>query len=226
MFEPMALTVIIALVDGLRAVADLVAGAHRHRHHRQGHGEWTTSSSGRSRPAYRPVLGRGGPGAFVFVGAALTAAHIGAGILFTRLGTEFIRRLDSREGICPQRHPNPSDPPSPSRRRCSSRSEAWSRNSRRWPTSSRSPATAEVAYDPMPPNSSDTFVILNPQEEWPEPSLSKAELQEQIEKAVGAPRRQTSTSSPRHPAALQRAARRHQGRPRREGVRRRVSCRC
>ncbi|MBL7405886.1 efflux RND transporter permease subunit, partial [Escherichia coli] len=39
--------------------------------------------------------------------------------------------------------------------------------------------------DPMPPNSSDTFVILKPQEEWPDPELPKAELQEQIEKAVG-----------------------------------------
>ena len=45
--------------------------------------------------------------------------------------------------------------------------------------------TAEVASDPMPPNSSDTFVILKPKEEWPDPSLSKAELQEQIEEAVG-----------------------------------------
>jgi cobalt-zinc-cadmium resistance protein CzcA len=46
--------------------------------------------------------------------------------------------------------------------------------------------TAEVASDPMPPSSSDTFVILKPQEEWPDPSLSKADLQEEIEKAVGA----------------------------------------
>ncbi|MEK0397476.1 efflux RND transporter permease subunit, partial [Lactobacillus delbrueckii] len=27
--------------------------------------------------------------------------------------------------------------------------------------------TAEVAADPMPPNSSDTFIILKPQAEWP-----------------------------------------------------------
>ena len=46
--------------------------------------------------------------------------------------------------------------------------------------------TAEVASDPMPQNSSDTFVLLKPQEEWPDPDLPKAELQEQIEKAVGA----------------------------------------
>ena len=46
--------------------------------------------------------------------------------------------------------------------------------------------TAEVASDPMPQNSSDTFVILKPQEGWPDPDLSKKELQEQIEKAVNA----------------------------------------
>ena len=45
--------------------------------------------------------------------------------------------------------------------------------------------TAEVATDPMPPNLTDTFIMLKPQEEWPDPSLSKAELQEQIEAAVG-----------------------------------------
>jgi cobalt-zinc-cadmium resistance protein CzcA len=44
--------------------------------------------------------------------------------------------------------------------------------------------TAEVAADPMSPNTSDAYVILKPREEWPDPSLSKAELQEQIEAAV------------------------------------------
>ncbi len=44
--------------------------------------------------------------------------------------------------------------------------------------------TAEVATDPMPPNSSDTFVMLKPQAEWPDPGLSKAELQEQIEASL------------------------------------------
>ena len=37
----------------------------------------------------------------------------------------------------------------------------------------------------MPPNSSDTFVILKPQAEWPDPGLTKADLQERIEAAVG-----------------------------------------
>jgi len=44
--------------------------------------------------------------------------------------------------------------------------------------------TPEVATDPMPPNVADTFIILNPREEWPDPSLSKAELVKRVEEAV------------------------------------------
>ena len=45
--------------------------------------------------------------------------------------------------------------------------------------------TAEVATDPMPPNVADTFVMLKPRSEWPDPSKSKAELLAAIEKRVG-----------------------------------------
>jgi len=44
--------------------------------------------------------------------------------------------------------------------------------------------TAEVASDPMPPNASDTFIMLKPQAEWPDPKLRKEELLQQIEAAV------------------------------------------
>ncbi len=44
--------------------------------------------------------------------------------------------------------------------------------------------TAEVASDPMPPNVSDTFVILKPKEEWADPSKSKLALIEEIQEAV------------------------------------------
>lgn len=44
--------------------------------------------------------------------------------------------------------------------------------------------TPEVATDPMPPNVADTFLILKPRHEWPRPELSKEELLEQIEEAV------------------------------------------
>src|SRR5699024_6116427 len=45
--------------------------------------------------------------------------------------------------------------------------------------------TAEMASDPMPPHVCDTFIILRPQDEWPNPSETKAELLDRIAKAVG-----------------------------------------
>lgn len=45
--------------------------------------------------------------------------------------------------------------------------------------------TAEMAADPMPPNVSDTFIIFKPRSEWPNSALKKPELIENIQKAVG-----------------------------------------
>lgn len=44
--------------------------------------------------------------------------------------------------------------------------------------------TAEVATDPMPPNVADNFVTLKPRSEWPNPTKTKAELVEEIERSV------------------------------------------
>ncbi|GAA6169634.1 efflux RND transporter permease subunit [Sessilibacter corallicola] len=44
--------------------------------------------------------------------------------------------------------------------------------------------TAEVATDPMPPNVADNFVTLKPHSEWPNPSKTKAELVEEMERAL------------------------------------------
>lgn len=46
--------------------------------------------------------------------------------------------------------------------------------------------TAEVATDPMPPNIGDGYVILKPKSEWPNPSLSKADLAEEMEEKLAA----------------------------------------
>src|SRR3546814_12959648 len=45
--------------------------------------------------------------------------------------------------------------------------------------------TAEVATDPMPPNISDGFIILKPQDQWPVGVDSKADVVERIAKAAG-----------------------------------------
>ena len=33
--------------------------------------------------------------------------------------------------------------------------------------------TADIAFDAMPPNVSDTFIILKPHDQWPDPHLTK-----------------------------------------------------
>ena len=45
--------------------------------------------------------------------------------------------------------------------------------------------TAEMAADPMPPNVSDTFIILKPKSEWPNPDEDKAEVIKRLENQVG-----------------------------------------
>ena len=44
--------------------------------------------------------------------------------------------------------------------------------------------TPDVANDPMPPNVADTFIMLKAREQWPDPSLSKAALIEKIRTRV------------------------------------------
>lgn len=46
--------------------------------------------------------------------------------------------------------------------------------------------TAEVATDPMPPSVADTFVILKPREQWPDPRKPKAAVVAELEAAVAA----------------------------------------
>jgi cobalt-zinc-cadmium resistance protein CzcA len=41
--------------------------------------------------------------------------------------------------------------------------------------------TPDLAADPMPPSSSDTYIIVKPQSEWPDPSMSKDGLIKEIE---------------------------------------------
>ena len=130
---------------------------------------------------YRPVLtsALNRPAAYIAGSAALL---VGAGLLFTRMGTEFIPTLDEKS-IAMNALRIPS----------TSLSQSVAMQLRIEAVVSRFPqvsyvfsktGTAEIASDPMPPNSSDTFIILKPQDQWPDPALTKAELREQIEKAV------------------------------------------
>ena len=46
-------------------------------------------------------------------------------------------------------------------------------------------AAVDVANDPMPPSVSDTFVILKPRVQWPDPDKPRAQLVAEIEAAAG-----------------------------------------
>ena len=107
-----------------------------------------------------------------------------AGLLFLRLGQEFIPTLDEKN-IAMHAIRIPS----------TALSQSQSMQLRIEETLTKFPqvalvfsktGTADMATDPMPPNVSDTFIMLKPRDEWPDPELTKAELQHQIELAVGA----------------------------------------
>jgi cobalt-zinc-cadmium resistance protein CzcA len=42
--------------------------------------------------------------------------------------------------------------------------------------------TAEIATDPMPPSVADTYVMLKPRDQWPDPDRPKADFVEQLQK--------------------------------------------
>jgi cobalt-zinc-cadmium resistance protein CzcA len=181
MFEPMALTVIIALVSAFvlsltfvpAMIAIVITGKVTEKDNVIIRG---------IKAAYRPVLGAALRVPMTFVAVALVLL-VGAGFLFTKLGQEFIPQLDEKSiALNAQRIPSTSLTQSQAMQL--KVEQAISRFPQVAYVFSKT-GTAEVASDPMPPSSSDTFVILKPQEEWPEPDLSKADLQERIEKTLG-----------------------------------------
>ncbi len=180
MFHPMAATVILALfsafVLSLTFVPAMVALVFRgdvvEKDNRFMHAAKT---------AYTPLLAAGlrYPGRVVAVAAVVFAGALG---LFTRLGQEFVPTLDEKN-IAIQSMRIPS----------TGLSQSLAMQMQVEKAAARFPevayafgkiGTAEMATDPMPPNSSDTFVMLKPRKEWPEPDKSKEELIEQMEKAL------------------------------------------
>lgn len=185
MFEPMALTVILALaaafVISMTFVPAVIAIAINGKVQ-----EKDNFLVKGLRSIYRPMLGIALrlPRVTMLVAVGLL---IVSGIVFSRLGQEFLPQLDEKNiAMHALRIPSVS----------LTQSQAMQLDVER--TVTRFPevayvfsktGTAEVAADPMPPNASDTFIILKPQREWPDPNLTKAALIERIkaevEKLVG-----------------------------------------
>ncbi|MGE0290606.1 MAG: efflux RND transporter permease subunit [Acetobacteraceae bacterium] len=180
MFAPMAITVMIALaaafVLSLTLVPALIAIAITGQVNERE--VWLVRQlKGR----YAPLLGRAlrRPVPVIALGALLFLASL---LLFGRLGQEFIPTLDEQNlAMHAMRIPSTSLAQSQAmqaavERRISSLKEVAFIYSKT--------GTADVASDPMPPNVSDTFIILRPRADWPDPSLSKAALISRIEAAV------------------------------------------
>jgi len=162
MFHPMALTVIFALIAAfvlsLTFVPAMVALCIR--------GRVTEKDMFLVRWAkalYAPVVRVAVRMRYAVVGAAI-AAFAGALLLFGALGQEFVPTLDEKDiAMHAMRIPSTGITQSQLMQYDVERTVA------KFPevafTYSKT-GTAELASDPMPPNVSDTFIILKPREEW------------------------------------------------------------
>ena len=189
MFHPMAATVVIALLSAMVISITLVPAAIavflRNRtgvHHTEPSGGSSVESE---RSGYQSIYERllrtalGVPVMMIGSAALLIVAAL---ILSTRLGSEFIPQLDEGDiALHALRIPGTSlqqslDMQVLLEERLLTFPEVKTVFSRL--------GTPEVATDPMPPNVADTFVILKPKAEWPDPERHKADLVEQIEASV------------------------------------------
>jgi cobalt-zinc-cadmium resistance protein CzcA len=180
MFHPMAFTVVLALLAAMvlsvtfvpAAVAIFVTGKVSEKDNPAIRG---------AKALYRPTL------RFVMTirpAVALAAVVLVglAGLTATRLGTEFIPSLDEGDiALHALRIPGTSLTQAVAMQR-----ELEDRL-KQFPEVERIVAkmgTAEVATDPMPPSVADTYVMLKPRDQWPDPRRTKADLVAAMEAAA------------------------------------------
>lgn len=180
MFHPMAATVIMALLAALlfsltlvpAAVALFVTGRVEEKESRT----FRVCQNG-----YRPALlwSLKNP-RFIIIGSALLLFV--AGFLATRLGSEFVPQLDEGDlAVQIMRIPGTS----------LSESIRMQRDIEKRlldvPEVARVVArigTAEVATDAMPPGIADTYVLLHPRDQWPDPRKTKTALVAEISEVL------------------------------------------
>jgi cobalt-zinc-cadmium resistance protein CzcA len=180
MFEPMALTVIIALIAAFALSMTFVPAAIAIALSRRVE-EKENLLVGILKRGYEPLL-RGAlrqPLLFI-LGAILLLGF--AGSMFSRLGQEFIPTLDEKN-LSLQAIRIPGTSLTQSQQMQSELEKAVSELPEVAFIYSKT-GTAEVASDPMPPNASDTFIILKPVQEWPNPKLGKDGLVAKIQAAI------------------------------------------
>jgi len=180
MFHPMAFTVVIALTASLilsltfvpAAVAMFVTGRVR---------ETESFFMRGARALYVPLLDFA-----LRLRWALIAVAIGlvvfAGLLSTRLGSEFIPNLD--EGDIAM---HALRIPGTGLKQAIHMQTQIEARIKEFPEVRQVLAkigTAEIATDPVPPSVADTFIFLKPREEWPDPRKTKQALVQEIQEVV------------------------------------------
>ncbi len=180
MFEPMALTVIFALLSAFvlsltftpAMLAMLITQKVQEKEN------YLVASA---KKLYAPLLQYTlSHSTWIIAGAGiLTAASFA---LFFQLGQEFVPTLDERDLAL-----HAVRIPSTSLTQSTKMQEKVESTVKQFPEVAfvfSKTGTAEMASDPMPPNVSDTFVMLHPVEQWPNPKETKLELIEKIETAL------------------------------------------
>ncbi|TXC71991.1 CusA/CzcA family heavy metal efflux RND transporter [Sphingomonas ginsenosidivorax] len=177
MFEPMALTVIIALVFAFILSMTFVPAAIAIWLSKPVD-ETESRIVGWLRRRYAPGLGKAMRRPGLTLGIAVGALAI-AGVAFTTLGQEFLPQLDEGN-ILVQAVRIPGTSVDQSQAMQFQVEKMLARQPEVRFAFSRT-GTSEIASDPMPPNATDTFVILKPRAEWPDPGLAKEALVDRIE---------------------------------------------
>jgi cobalt-zinc-cadmium resistance protein CzcA len=178
MFHPMAFTVVIALLAALvlsltfvpAAVALFVTGKVE---------EKESALIRKTKLWYRPLLrwSLARPKQIVLGATILVVLSI---LLAARMGTEFIPNLDEGDiALHALRIPGTSLSQS-----VAMQATLEKRIKQEFPEVREifgKIGTPEVATDPMPPSVADTFVMLKPRDQWPNPSKTKIELVREME---------------------------------------------
>ena len=176
-FEPMALTVIIALAFAFVLSLTFVPAAIA---------IWLSKpvaeKEGRFlfwlRRRYEPGLDRAMKRPSLTLGVAIGSLAL-AGVAYTSLGQEFLPQLDEGDVLVSAfRVPGTSIEQS---QKMQAQIERALQGMPEIKTVFSRTGTAEVASDPMPPNATDTFIMLRPRAEWPNPGEAKAAVVERIE---------------------------------------------
>lgn len=177
MFHPMAFTVVIALLGAMLLSITFVPAAVA-----LFIGKRVSEKENRlmlwAKRLYEPLLAL----AFKWSKAVLvvaTVAVVATGVLASKMGSEFIPNLNEGDlAIQALRVPGTSLSQS-----LAMQQQVEKRLMNKFPEIERIFArtgTAEVASDPMPPNISDGYIMLKPEDQWPEPRKTRDELLQAI----------------------------------------------